>query len=391
MTKNDDRESFLASILSEKKRLLRLFVIGAILAFSVGTLSGLFVAQTFIPQWMVLVSQVLLAVGSFVWLGKDLKLSLSFNDKLEGVVVIDTNKNEVLSVRDYKFASSLRDTLRAVRAENKAIYSEWEKEPLCRPEDDQPLTDRPDSKLSYISILRVSPEQKHPMAARLLEEAASFVLVERLSIHLSGYFNDAESDSFVKEYCREDIPSFLLKNRVLSLLSTPIEQRDIFMKVASQKQPPGELTAIWGSDGSRYSRFHLSLPQGTTIEQSEVGSIKIETKRFAFELSAKYDGCNAVVDEIFIDKYIGVDFPDVQCLKLNITLTGRIKPMSLLSGSGWVYYQWLDSFRDELKATCDFETFQESISWPAIKAGLFAVRKQHRPMVPPLKEKSKDV
>ena len=166
-----------------------------------------------------------------------------------------------------------------------------------------------------------------------------------------------------------------MKNRVLNLLSTPIEQRDIFIDAAkSGKLPIGDIHAVVGPDGSRFSKFVLVLPKGTRIEHSEVGSIKIETKRFALELSAQYSGFNAFVDEMFIEKYLGRDYLEIDCRNMAIKLSCRIKLLSLLSGSGWKYYQWLDSFRDELRASCDFKSFQDEINWSTIKPHLFAMR-----------------
>jgi hypothetical protein len=387
-----DRPTPLASILGEKKKLLHMFVIAAVLAFSVGTLSGLLIEQKIVPHWMVLASQILLVGLSFVWLGKDLVSSLSFKEDISAVIFIDKHSNELLEVRDYEFSRNLQKTLRAVKAENKAIYNEWDNDPLCSPTaNPSPVhSEETTSTPFYISIVRMKVEEhKVPTAAKLLEEAASFVILEELSIHLSTYFNDSTNDYFIKEYSRNDIPAFLLKNRVLNLLSTPIEQRDIFIKMQQQHIPhipPGELFSVWGSDGSMYRRFNLVLPKGSTIHYSEIGSINIETNRFAFELSAKYTGSHAVVDPTFIERYVGADSDSIELRKVTISLSGRIKPLSLLSGSKWEYYEWLDSFRSKLVAACDFKAFQQQINWDVIKPLMYSMRppaEQRKPIPRP--------
>ena len=206
--------ALIATILSEKKDLIRLFVIGAILGFSVGVLSSIFATQTLIPQWIVVLINIFLIVVSFGWLAKDLISSLCYTEDLQAVLFIDKPRNDVLAARGYVFAEKLSETLKAVRAESKAIYNEWEKDPLCYPaggnnntivQTDHDLT------RSYIAVVKANDdaEKAKPLAAaRLLEEAVSYVLLEQLSLHLSSYFRNSWDDSFLKEYGREDIPHF---------------------------------------------------------------------------------------------------------------------------------------------------------------------------------------
>jgi len=180
----------------------------------------------------------------------------------------------------------------AVKAESRAIYSEWENDPLVqkkeRGEPSPAPADRghnPEAreKTSYISIVRVEVDDDHltkQKASRLLDEALQFVLLEELSTHLSTYFTNSNSDQ-ISELSREDIPAFLLQNRVLNLLTTPIEQRDVFLKAfpSQENRPDGVLYSLWGSDGSMYSRFDLNLPKDSKVSFLSRGALRIETKR----------------------------------------------------------------------------------------------------------------
>jgi len=372
-------------ILAEKKDLIRLFLIAAILGFSVGGLAGLFVDQSNLPQWSIFVICGSLLLLSLALLTKDLVSTLAFEEVADAVVFFDPYANEVLPVEGYTFAEGLHRTLRAVRAESKAIYGDWEKDPLISPKESRTNAEEADqsavqSEPSYFAVVKTTINHENPQppkSVRLLEEATTFVLIEELSFHLSSYFNDADEDSFVKEYGRDDIPAFLLKNRVLNLLSTPIEQRDIFLSAyPNSKDPPdGEIYSLRGSDGAIFSRFDLVLPTGTTIQHSDRGGVRIETKRLALELSAVYTGFHSVISRSFAANYLGVDFEDVSPLKIAVTLKGRVKPMSLLTSSGWQYYKWLDSFRQRLRASFDFSTFQEDIHWDVIEPLLFSMRR----------------
>lgn len=380
-------DSMLESILSQKKELFRLFLIATVLALAVGVLSGLATTQTLIPPWATGVVATFIMLGSLALLASDLRSSLRFEDRISAVLIVDPERNALVAVKDYDFSEDLVTTLRAVKAENQSIYSEWTREPLVplRIGSESTALGQPTKEGSptFVAIVKVNDEHsisRRSEAARLLEEMSAFILVEELSMHLSTYFNDSEGDERIAAYRRDDIPGALLRNRVLNLLSTPIEQRDVFLSAYPRKEqrPDGEIHALWGSDGSRYSLFELVLPTGTTVQAAEHGSIRIATKRFSIEIAGKYSGTTAVVSRAFLARYVGVDPNAVACLNFSITLTGRINPLSLFTSKGWQYYLWLGSFRETLRKKCDFEVFQQEIHWGVIEPFLFAIRQQEK-------------
>lgn len=174
--------TLLANILTEKKELVRLFVIAAILAFSVGSLASQFAAQTMIPVWATMAIAFLLICVSFGLLAKDLKSSLSFEDEIDAIILIDPKLNQIIPVRDYDFSEKLHKTLCAVKAESRSIFNEWEKEPIIPAPTDESLEKRSTEPIvagnsehpTYISIFRVTVDEKSvkiPQAARLLQES----------------------------------------------------------------------------------------------------------------------------------------------------------------------------------------------------------------------------
>lgn len=274
----------LAKLLSEKKEQLRLFVIAALLAFSVGTLGSVFAAQTVIPARVTAAIAILLILISFSLLAQDSRSCLFIEDDIQGVVFVDPERNEIIPVMDYKFSESLYDTLSAVKTESRSIFSEWKDEPLAATSTNQGSSESigatADQRPTYSAVFRVVYDRataNPPKATSLLEESVYFVLLESLPAHLSTSFNDYNCDRYIREYRREDIPCFHLKHRVINLLSTPIEHRDIFLDTFPQgaTRPEGELYALRGSDGSMYSMFDLILPEGTAIRYSEVDGIRI--------------------------------------------------------------------------------------------------------------------
>ena len=373
---DDDKVGGIGAILSQKKELARLFLIAAMLGFGVGTLASLTAGQHSIPAWSIATVSGLLIILSFLLLMQDLLAKLLFEDKARAIVFIDPAQNKLIPVEDYRFSESLYRTMRAVAAESKAIHADWDNDPLVSPpkaqrERLQKKADAP----RYATVVKVSKDQERtptPKSARLLEEAAHFVLLEELSLHLSTYFNDRDDDAYIHEISREDIPDFLLKNRVLNLLCTPIEQRDIFLTAFPErdKRPNGVIYSLFGSDGSVFSRFDLILPHGSSVHASSDGGITIETRRLSLTIKATYTETSASPSHAFVEQYIKVPYSSIASRNVIISMSGRVKPFSLLTSSGWQYYRWLDSFRRRLQLTCDFESFQKAINWRIVETFL---------------------
>jgi hypothetical protein len=373
----------LETILTQKKDLLRLFVIAALLAFSVGVLASMLAARTILPTWATATIAILLICLSLALLAADIRSSLTFQDRLDAVLFIHPGRNELIAVTDYEFSEDLHRTLSAVKAENQSIYADWDRDPLVPVMPDRQPSGQIDrdskSKPQYVALFKApvpDTAKLRPRAVRLLEEAAAFVLLEHLSLHLSDYFNGADGDDYISTYSREDIPGFLLQNRVVNLLSTPIEQRDVFLDAFPDKEtrPSGQLYSLYGTNGTMYSKFELVLPKGTVIRHSEAGAIRIETRRLAIELRSSYHGSGTFISEAFLKQYIGEVPKEIVCRTFQVWLTGKIRPLSLITSAGWEYYRWLDSFREAIRSKCDFETFQQDIHWDVIEPLLHSLR-----------------
>ena len=381
-----EQKNTLEAMLTSKRDLLRMFVLAAVLAFSVGVLASVAAAQTTYPVRYVVAGCIVLTVLALALLAADLRHSLAFEERLEGLIFLHAQRNEVIAVEGYELSKDLCKVLAAVKAESRSIYSDWDSDPLVkkqrsRQRDHQEETSDGDEKKkpTYLGIYKVSVDESElvaPRATRLLEEALLFTLLEELSLHLSTYFQGSPDSDELDELEREHIPSFLLQNRVLNLLTTPIEQRDIFLTAFpnEHKRPEGELHTLVGSDGAMYSRFDLVLPKGSRVKHTDDGGVLIETRRLQLEMLGRYTGTNGVISRAFAAYYMQEDWEDVECKKVEVILRARIKPLALLSTKKWEHYKWLDSFRSRLRSSVHFDTFQEEAHWHMIKPMLYSFR-----------------
>lgn len=167
---------------------------------------------------------------------------------------------------------------------------------------------------------------------------------------------------------------------MLNLLSTPIEQRDIFLDAFPNpdKRPEGEIYMLYGSSGAMFRRFDLTLPKGSKVKDIGRSGFEIDTARFSLCVAISYSGTSVSFSPEFAKFYLNKDFRSTQGRTVNIRISGRIKPLALLHASGWHYHDWLDSFRERLLRKTDFGGFLESINWSIVEPFIFATRTRYQ-------------
>lgn len=302
----------------------------------------------------------------------------------DGLVLIDRETNEIIPIPQYGLSEQLSVALKAAFVENEALHETWRNQPLVAkgptldngPAGKNKASNQADqtghhqnrpSLSGYIAIIKAPAMETiaESKSARILREALEFLLLEQLSMHLSAYFEvELGLDEETVEYTRNDVPDLLLQNRILSLLSTPIEDRAIFSKCKIPAPPPeGEIVDIYGPDGAVYKRFQLILPKGTKVSRPSEGILKLENDRVSLELVANYDGSLANTPNDFEILYLARSHRSVYALKIDVELRTSIKIRALLRPSGWKYHQWIDSFSQRLEQFSSFSHFLERIGW----------------------------
>lgn len=366
----------LGSILSLRREGFKIATLAILAALAIGILAGAIIeiSKPYIMYVAIICSSIIIA--SFVVIIRDVTDGLNFEDTIRASVIFDSATGDILRVKDYRYTNELVRVIQAVEAENKAIHSDWGNYPIVGKRESKVA--KKDTGLVWYAISKMEnddePAGEPAPSIKFLEEVTVFLILEDLSIHLSDYFGDKDGDSEIVEMVRNDIPEFLLKNRILSLLSTPIEQRDIFIDAFPDpdKRPKGEIHGIFGSNGAMYKRFDLTLPCKSKIRDLGRDGFAIETPRFNLQISVKYRGTHTAMSDGFTNLYLGKIFSDVQPKDLIITVSGKIKPLSLLNTKGWEYHSWLDSFRARLVHSYGFEAFLETIHWSMIEPLLYA-------------------
>jgi hypothetical protein len=367
-------------------------LIATVLGLGVNLVAGSLLQLRVVSDPAALILGGLLVLGSLVWV---LLLSFgarTFRKEYEGLFLINRRTNGLMRIPEYRFCEELCTVIEAVLTENKAFMHMWNEEPLVRDDGESTVAARKGetsdeakapgaTKPGYVSITRVERDvtAAEPKSAALVREAIEYVLLGELSLHLSSYFNSyPHEDSYVREYQRKDIPTLLLENRVLALLTKPMEEREPFIKAFSPKKggPEGEVHVLYSADGAMYRRFDLALPAGTKISRPSAGTLILDNNRIRLEIRAQYEGFSAVVPFDFLDLYLGVDPFSVAPRMVRVFVEYRVKAWSLTRRSGWEYYQWVDSFVERLQGHVSADAFFHNISWDALSAYFRVMQKR---------------
>jgi len=297
--------------LARRQDFIKLLTLGTILAFSLSWIASYAYGAVENKSPYFILIPVLLIV---LTLGYGFRLALSArrgSKEIDALVMFDKASKAPVEIDRYSFSEDLRRIIIAITKENPAfqeilaedLFPETEDSNQTKDTDKESNGDKESGSKSesdefeYLAIIQAdSSEAGVTMrTSALLVEAIEFALLKELSLHLSTYFNhhDHSKDPLV-ELTRDDIPSVLLKNRVLALLTTPIEQRPIFRKTQIHKNPPkGTVHSIWSKEGVMFERFDLILPVGSKLDRPEQGVLELTTKRGMVRLSITCHGFSA--------------------------------------------------------------------------------------------------
>lgn len=118
----------------------------------------------------------------------------------------------------------------------------------------------------------------------------------------------------------------------MSLLTTPLEDRAIFVDSGFlENPPPGEIVSILGADGSMYSCFDLVLPKNTVITRPAPSILLLENNRLVLELAVLYQGFSTYVPSEY---YVDVRDKMADVKKIDVRVSATIKRRGLLQNTG---------------------------------------------------------
>lgn len=346
MKKN--RNGFFSEILSFRANVIELIFVAIFISLGVNLISNSFSPLIGVDSFVTLVIGIFFCLGGVLYfIARIFSHRVQFRN-YQGFIIYHKKNNEIINVPRYQYSEDMHLHLNAAFFENEALKKIWNKE-------------------SLENIYGVdADEEKGIRSLQLIRELTEYLVLQRLSIHLTDYFQD---DKFKKENLREfnrnDIPDVLLKNRFLELFSKPMEDRPTFVDETfdDEDTKKGIVEAIYTKEAI-YERFNLVLPKESIVRRINKNNIQIETKRCTINIEVCFDGIGAMIPFSYKNYYLDLhESDDVVEFQVVVEIKVYFKLLTFFSRTGWEYYQWVDSFLESLNEYISQQTFFENIGW----------------------------
>lgn len=344
-------------LINEKISLFELILIAIIIGLSIELISNGLNGIVDLSKWYgIIFGCILLLIGFSYFVFKIIKLKTSITD-IRGFIIYNSKNNNVVDVPRYKYSEELSEDLKCAFNENPALKKIWDAEPFS---------------LRFKRDERGNTIFSKPKSYKLIIEATEYFILKQLSLHLSSYFNNSRHDKKrLQELNRRDIPTVLLDNRFLELFSKPMEQRDAFVAdTLKNEKNVGKVVASY-RQGYKFEQFDLVLPKNSKVSKPLENELLIETSRLKIKFSIDFQGMGTVLPYSFEKFYLNhKNHREFSELQINIHTTVRFKAKSFLSRKGWEYFEWVDSFNNELIERFSEKRFFEKINWNTMSSAI---------------------
>lgn len=357
----DDRHYILA-VRNVSRNTVEILALAFLLALGINLLSSALPVELSLSSRGTGVVGLMLIFTSVAYLAYRFRAVTARELKLEGILALDKARKPE-EIDRYELSERMNRYFRGISAENKAIAKLWT-----------------DSRIGIeLDEIARTSRGAHSQANQLVHEALEYFVLDRLTLHLSAYFDserDVDECSVVRVE-RADIPQVLLQNRFLELFSKPMEMREAFMDHCTGDEH-GKIVYATGKDGAFFDHFELVLPSKSKVARLPGSGLSIQTSRFHLTVRPEFIGASTIFPNRFEELYLDRKFDDLDLYGVSLRVKVEFKWWSLLTNSGWDYYEWLDSFLDELAATFDFENFLSKINWEAAASVATVLQNQAR-------------
>ena len=352
------RHKVFSSLVNNKKDNYSLIMTSVLVAVGVNLLST-GIVDIFGFQYseiIFIVLGILLSLGVIAWNALSKLRALNQTTKFKGFVIYDEDNHKIVDVPEYEISTDMAKYQQCASSENKAFEKLWNKDSIS---PFRAFDNKFDKKMSD------STTQSGTLFIELLE----YCLIEKLSLHLSDYFNDVDDKLKVQEFQKNDIPQVLLSNRFLKLFSEDMINREIFTCRADGYEEDVDnrhVVCAYNFSGGYYHKFDLILPKNSRVTRKGKNEIVIDTPILTLTLTSSFDGFNTVLRSGFNEYYMGFTRHQRASLndyQFNVEVSVTFKLRSLFLKERTIYYSWIDSFLDTLGEYMGKDRFFERINW----------------------------
>lgn len=366
------KHKVLTNLLETQKSNRDLIMSSVLLAVGVNLLSS-GIAELVCEQyrsWAFVFVGALICVGVIIWSICSKLHNASNMINVEGFVIYNEKKHEIIDVPEYSISTDMVKYLQAACTENKAIEKIWTSGTINR------FAARRNQNNESEGLVT-------PYCGDLFVELLEYCIIDKLSGHLSSFFTNHSERSEVTELCSTDVPDVLLKNRFLKLFSEDMDNRAIFACSDNpvEKSATGTVIMAYNSSGAMYNRFDLILPKGSKVLRKSKNKLLIDTPLLSMTIEIIHDSYSTTLKSSFKRFYVGIrDNPmDYKTFAFAIKVGVKFKWRIFFSKEKENYYAWVDSFMDAVESYASKEQFFNKINWNTVECLLRSISSPRRP------------
>jgi hypothetical protein len=239
-----------------------------------------------------------------------------------------------VDVHRHRFTNDVCRALQAAFGGDPALLGQWRQDGVGGVLASDPGTGR---------------SQWRPTAgAELLNEAAEYVLLDMLSMHLEGYFlTDRFDTERLQFFGRAAVPTFVQTNRIGDIIS---REEDRF----------------------NHPHFNLVLPRGSTVERQDDGALKFSARGIDVLIRVDCDGFRSVLDADFVEYYLKRSYVETDNRRVRIHLAARTAIGFPMFSKRFQYVGWVESFFAQCEREVPLVNYLKEINWPSLAALLHA-------------------
>ncbi len=365
------RGDIIRLLISERSDIIEVVVVGIVIALGVNIAANAITPLLNLGPLGGFVVGIAITIVGIIYLFARLFSTREQVREYEAIFIYDAEQNSLINIPRYEFGEDFVHYFQGAFVENPAIKTIWEKEPLCN--------------IRETVWGKNERDEKRPRSMELVSEAVEYYILNKLSVHLSGYFSKKGfRETNLQKYDRGDIPQVLLSNRFFELFSRPMIDRPLFVQQALDESDE-ETVSVWNEDGTLYDRFDLILPKESQIQRPKPYTIEIRTPRMSLSIQTDFRGFSANLPRGFATLYLGITnaendefFQRFMDMTVRSKISVSFKFGALLSATGWEYYHWIDSFLSDLESDFSANQFFTNLNWESVHTIILAQKNAFR-------------
>lgn len=302
-------------------------------------------------------------------------------------VVISSNaifvvkKNgDIVRMPGYTFSLAISDILTTALNENEAFMQRWKKAFENEQEERREMIDVNEINKAipkgYTYILSVNTEIFENDASVLLKDAIECDFLDWLSRFLDDFYGN--KDDIIK-LDREKISSYLLKNKVLEMISKDFCDRSVFKDINIEKKYSKHIVSICDNKtGIEYNRFELVFPDNTTIDRDDRGVLKINNKYFSINFSINSGLFNGTLPSCYPELILKCKSKDINIYSISVSMTIEFDAKKFVFGNHEAKYKWVDDFAEQFTGHYSLDEYLEKIGFYVTRTMVHILHKEEK-------------